>query len=619
MARVRLAFLCLALLVALQASDAVAEVIQTRSQGVARLFRTVSPQETEQVLASLPSDQKGALQEAANKTFPVFIFIPGVMGSKLTKRFDDNTEAVIWGALALPNEHLHYRPEEKDRIKASLLTSYPYPGGEYDIYGGAIRSMRTLDLRSGARVLDFAYDWRQSNRVSAEDLSKWLCQQREKIEGKPTVFVAHSMGGLVLKHWLKTKYREPGCEGASKFSDWIDIEQIIFLGTPHHGAPKALAAFADEYSVLVDPNWPLASYLKRFEVNTFSKAVNEYGATFPSVYELLPLNPSDCKGAESWPPTVGVRLKNQSVHYDISVFNVDAWTTFGWPKRFYDPASKQRFVQEKLAGLLEQARTFRCDLAAYDIDKEFRVVRFYGNENEKTPCKIIIEELVREGTPPKITEEGCPGDGTVPSSIAGEEMLRPSADMTRSLDKGHTDLATSKQFMEYLRVYKNQRRTALAQNYKQIAGNVEGLVSFYTAVGLLGAPLPVANEPDHPANEVTRRVIANVTTPNVLYAAAKTSSNPSERSALYRFFANTANEEDPKRVWALNNAAHIEWQKQDFTTAKELATSAFDQADMLPAADSLKIKRKAGSIVASSSEELEKTQVINVRSISMER
>jgi hypothetical protein len=56
--------------------------------------------------------------------------------------------------------------------------------------------------------------------------------------------------------------------------------------------------------------------------------------------------------------------------------------------------------------------------------------------------------------------------------------------------------------------------------------------------------------------------------------------------------------------WALNNAAHIYLQNQDFVAAKDLAELAIESADMLQAPRAQEIKTKSASIAALAAEQL---------------
>ena len=193
----------------------------------------------------------------------------------------------------------------------------------FDVYGRAIETIRYSEISEGDNLRRFAYDWRQSNIKSAQDFSNWLCSIRQTISGRPVVFMAHSMGGLVLKYWLEHFYDSGGCGGDNgNFSKWIKVKKIIFLGTPHYGAPKAITAFADKYYLMVDPDTLAGKLFGDIEASTLSRDINQYGATFPSAYELLPIvNTTTCFNKPEWPQSIEIRQTDGTVHTRIDLFH----------------------------------------------------------------------------------------------------------------------------------------------------------------------------------------------------------------------------------------------------------------------------------------------------------
>ncbi len=85
----------------------------------------------------------------------------------------------------------------------------------------------------GADVVAVPYDFRRSILEAAERLDAVVCahlrgaSQAER--ASRVIVVAHSLGGLVARVWMALLGRWPWCRA------------LITLGTPHRGAPKALA------------------------------------------------------------------------------------------------------------------------------------------------------------------------------------------------------------------------------------------------------------------------------------------------------------------------------------------------------------------------------------------
>ena len=344
-------------------------------------FRPPDGDRLRKAIANLPEGEGLKIQQTASEVFPVFVFLPGIMGSRLVKQLPNGRQKLIWGlyngVFASPDKDLEYA--ENDSVKAEVLDEYYALGRAFDIYGKAIDTIRYLDLSSGDNVRLFPYDWRQSNVKSAQDFSGWLCSIRSTLKGRPIVFIAHSMGGLILKYWLKNSYDTKGCADAEgSFSKWIRIKKLIFLGTPHYGAPKAVTAFADQYYLLVDPETGIQNLFASLDATLLSKDLNKFGATFPSAYELLPIvNTTDCFKDPALPHPLEVRQPNGSVHSEVDLFNPDFWKLLKWPRTLNDN-DRAIFNKERLPKLLASAKAFLCGLSKYEPDDKFDVAGLFN-------------------------------------------------------------------------------------------------------------------------------------------------------------------------------------------------------------------------------------------------
>ncbi|MBI4079809.1 hypothetical protein HY414_01090 [Candidatus Kaiserbacteria bacterium] len=88
----------------------------------------------------------------------------------------------------------------------------------------------TLDENGYTRSVDlfpFPYNWRKSNIETAMELKEKIDEVKGICGCDKVDLVAHSMGGLVARQYIQSDAYEH------------DVDQLIFLGTPHLGAPKA--------------------------------------------------------------------------------------------------------------------------------------------------------------------------------------------------------------------------------------------------------------------------------------------------------------------------------------------------------------------------------------------
>lgn len=552
----------------------------------------------------LPADQKAAMNEAAAEVFPLFVFVPGIMGSRLTKTLPGGKSVVIWGradgVFSSPNTYLQY--DTSDQVKAEPLDDYYVLNRAFDVYGRAMDKLSYLDLSAGNSVRKFAYDWRQPNAKSARDFAVWLCENQTEFRKRPLVVIAHSMGGLVVKSWLKDIYESSGCAAGDKFSNWAKIKRIIFLGTPHYGAPKSIVAFADQYSLFVDrDDTTLSAILGGIDAVSFSKSINAFGATFPSAYELLPIvNTNSCFKDLSWPSTVFVRSTNGSTSSQIDLFELTTWKLFKWPKMLDASIDRSKFLEQRLPVLLKSAREFACSVSHYRPEQKFEVVWLSGMRR-RTVCEVTIKQPATPGELAVVETKMCDeGDGTVPKWIASERMYS-TANTSRSSSEGHVHLVGSAEFLDYLDDYRDELHRDLQRKYRAKMGNINGLVTMYASVR---AAVPsTSNDPDDVTAQTARAVVAalDVKTDD-LFAAALAATDPLARANAFRVFGDIAKKDDPRRAWAFNNSAHIYLNRNDALAAFGLGKRAL--AAGVKSSAGKELVRKSGSITAFAAEQL---------------
>ena len=211
-------------------------------------------------IGELPSPSDFASQR------PVVI-VPGLMGSELWAGSEK-----IW-----PNpRHLLAHPEiaslpDQCPIEAKCLVN------EVVVVPNVIKMAQynrltehleeSLGYERGKNLLEFPYDWRQDNRVSARKLGlaieAWQARSPEARGG--ITLIAHSLGCLVSRYYVD-------CLGGS-----AKVKRIVFLGGPHYGVPKAIPTLMTGPDIL--------------PFGFMNERIRRVLCTFPSTHQILPTYP----------------------------------------------------------------------------------------------------------------------------------------------------------------------------------------------------------------------------------------------------------------------------------------------------------------------------------------
>ena len=218
------------------------------------------------------------------------MIVPGIMGSEL---YDTEADRLLWGIGPAIRNSARLRSSDRlramsvtdaeregggGRVVATRLLAMPdwLPGlGGFEPYGHMVRSISKV-VADRAAVLEFAYDWRLSvehnggllARAAAKHLKDWrrhpkllrLQELRGDTPEPRLVFVAHSMGGLVVR-------------AMGRELPVSDIRSVITLGTPFEGSVKTLQLLSTGAGA------PLRSP---------ATATRDACRSMPGVYDLLP-------------------------------------------------------------------------------------------------------------------------------------------------------------------------------------------------------------------------------------------------------------------------------------------------------------------------------------------
>ena len=197
-----------------------------------------------------------AMQKRSGSNQPVVFVLPGIMGSELKAGDTDvwlNYLRIIQGDL------------DKLVIGAPAVTVTGLVGSYY-------RKLCS-SLSDSHEVIPFGYDWRRSIKQAAALLAKEVERAVNRTD-QPVRFVAHSMGGLVVRRFIQD------------FPDLWDTlcqrkgARVLMLGTPNHGSFDIVASLAGVAKTI--------KHLALLDFDHSLEKVVKIIAEFQGALELLP-------------------------------------------------------------------------------------------------------------------------------------------------------------------------------------------------------------------------------------------------------------------------------------------------------------------------------------------
>lgn len=371
------------------------------------------------------------------------ILIPGLFGSKLRDRttgvevwpgawnrilFDDYSDL----ALKFDPTTLEVKRDDLEAFDlAEVVLGRNFYGPIVNTlvnFGGYVRGTPGTRAKDGERrYYPFPYDWRQDNVEQAKGLERLIDAIRQDYGDSElrVDIVAHSMGGLVARYYLRYGPIDvlDGMPSLITLYGAKRVRKLILLGTPNFGAVSALHG-----------------YLAGEEIG-LKRMRPEVLATMPSGYQLFPH------------PLANWLIDPSGNALPDTLFDAETWKRYRW--NVYDPAVERRFraerggdadahltaLQNYFAFRLERARRFAWMLSTPEPATPIRYVLF-GGDCTLTPARIVVEDdggeprarfsprEVRSRVSFDVLEQVMlePGDGRVtkPSFLA-RETIDPTA------------------------------------------------------------------------------------------------------------------------------------------------------------------------------------------------
>ncbi len=371
------------------------------------------------------------------------ILIPGILGSNLIDRASGR---IVWGSftgdwanpstpegarlLAVDMEddgaaHDSVVPDGVlDRLKLKVLGLPFQVKAYYQIldalgvggYKDDSADINNIDYGSDHfTCFQFAYDWRLDNVENAARLDAFIREKRAYVQAEYEKryaikdydvkfdIVAHSMGGLLTRYYLRYGAEDLPADGSTPAITWAGsrfVEQVIFVAPPNAGSLESLEYLVEGRKFgLTIPRFPAAVI-----------------GTMPSVYQTLPRSRH------------GV-LEEGDTHAPIGdLLDPDFWVQMKWgladPDQdeviawllpdVSDLAERHRLVLDYLRRNLMRARQFMAALDTPAVPPRDLHLHLMAGDAIPTPARMAVDRK----TGRLRTIENGPGDGTVLRSSA---------------------------------------------------------------------------------------------------------------------------------------------------------------------------------------------------------
>jgi hypothetical protein len=325
---------------------------------------------------------------------PPVVFVHGAFGSRLVDRaagrevWPVSSSALLlsdYSELELP---LHADSGEAlpDAVKAVGVLE---EAGSLEFYGSLLESLeRAGGYRRAVpgqpvddgqpRQYAYLYDWRRDLAEAARGLEAFI-EQLRRDHADPTLkvdVVAHSGGGLVLRHFLLYGDGVTGMDGSRQpsFAGLAKVRSAVAIGVPELGMAYAVQSLATGETIGLNRIWP----------STLT--------TCQAPFQFLP------HGDDTWlVDAAGKPLPADP--FDVAFWRDHRLSVFNPAVRDHarhraggGEAGRARLgrLERALADRLERARRFRAALRAAPLPREFPYFVIAGN------CRATLARLVLE-------------------------------------------------------------------------------------------------------------------------------------------------------------------------------------------------------------------------------
>ena len=281
----------------------------------------------------------------------------------------------------------------------------------------------------GKNFYGVPYDWRRGIRENAALLHEALCAKAASAQNRDIEFfiLAHSMGGNVLKEWMRSHSRVVKCPNGRL----INLRAVAFAGSPLLGSVQPLQALFKGFPIL--PFYHPAGWFEQIGPSIVQSSI-----WMQSTFDIMPAFANMPCVAKFAPGQRGIAQRKPypiqaEGNVKVELYDEGVWTSLNF-FRYFRGQNFQIPSRDSLREKLDTAAQTSCTLAYFNpkdsIKEKFDYISpvvYLAGRQEVNSTPVVLR-LGKDATSEPVFVPGA-GDGTVPEYSASDELVSLTGDV----------------------------------------------------------------------------------------------------------------------------------------------------------------------------------------------